>query len=152
MVLVLTNFSLMSTNSCLSKFAESSATNTDSKRSWNFWDRTLLGFTFLTTRYNNRNVLTQTCWLDLYFQFDSRLLRPPNMDPKKREDLLGEMRDLVDTLLIESLEDLGYPRDFSTLTGKPDLESFLNGIRQALRSESESQVISSIWTMELYQW
>ena len=62
------------------------------------------------------------------------------MDPKKREELLGDMRDLVDTLLIESLEDLGYPRDFSTITGKPDLESFLNGIRQALRSESENQV------------
>ena len=64
------------------------------------------------------------------------------MDPKKREDLLGDMRDLVDTLLIESLEDLGYPRDFSTITGKPDLEVFLNGIRQALRSESENQVIN----------
>ena len=60
-VLVLTISSLMSTNSCLSKFAESSATNTDSKRSWNFRDKTLLGFTFLTTRYNDRNVLTQTC-------------------------------------------------------------------------------------------
>ena len=34
------------------------------------------------------------------------------MDPKKREELLGDMRDLVDNLLIESLEDLGYPRDF----------------------------------------
>ena len=66
------------------------------------------------------------------------------MDPKKREDLLGDMRDLVDTLLIESLEDLGYPRDFSTITGKPDLEVFLNGIRQALRSESENQVINMI--------
>ena len=82
----------------------------------------------------------QFSWLEFYFQFDSRLLRPPNMDPKKREELLGDMRDLVDTLLIESLEDLGYPRDFSTITGKPDLESFLNGIRQALRSESENQV------------
>ena len=66
------------------------------------------------------------------------------MDPKKREDLLGDMRDLVDTLLIESLEDLGYPRDFSTITGKPDLEVFLTGIRQALRSESENQVINMI--------
>ena len=50
------------------------------------------------------------------------------------------MRDLVDNLLIESLEDLGYPRDFSTLTGKPDLELFLNDMRQTFRSESESQV------------
>ena len=64
------------------------------------------------------------------------------MDPKKREDLLAEMRDLVDNLLIESLEDLGYPRDFSTLTGKPDLELFLNDMRQTFRSESESQVIN----------
>ena len=63
------------------------------------------------------------------------------MDPKKREDLLGDMRDLLDNLLIESLEDLGYPRDFSTVSGKPDLEVFLDGIRQTLRSESESQVI-----------
>ena len=66
------------------------------------------------------------------------------MDPKKREELLGDMRDLVDNLLIESLEDLGYPRDFSTITGKPDLELFLNGIRQTLRSESENQVINMI--------
>ena len=62
------------------------------------------------------------------------------MDPKKREELLADMRDLVDNLLIESLEDLGYPRGFSTLTGKPDPESFLNNIRQAFRSESEIQV------------
>ena len=45
-------------------------------------------------------------------------------------------------VLIESLEDLGYPRDFSTLTGKPDLELFLNDMRQTFRSESESQVIN----------
>ena len=63
------------------------------------------------------------------------------MDPKKREELLGDMRDLLDNLLIESLEDLGYPRDFSTVRGKPDLEVFLDRIRQTLRSESESQVI-----------
>ena len=63
------------------------------------------------------------------------------MDPQKREELLGDMRDLLDNLLIESLEDLGYPRDFSTVTGKPDLVVFLDGIRQTLRSESESQVI-----------
>ena len=63
------------------------------------------------------------------------------MDPQKREELLGDMRDLLDNLLIESLEDLGYPRDFSTVRGKPDLEVFLDGIRQTLRSESESQVI-----------
>ena len=70
------------------------------------------------------------------------------MDPKKREDLLAEMRDLVDNLLIESLEDLGYPRDFSTLTGKPDLELFLNDMRQTFRSESESQVIRDLPSSE----
>ena len=41
----------------------------------------------------------------LVFQFDSTILRPPNMDPKKREELLSEMRDLIDTFLVETLEE-----------------------------------------------
>ena len=41
----------------------------------------------------------------LVFQFDSTILRPPNMYPKKREELLSEMRDLIDTFLVETLEE-----------------------------------------------
>ena len=45
-------------------------------------------------------------WDILYiFQYDSTILRPPNMDPKKREELLSEMRDLIDTFLVETLEE-----------------------------------------------
>ena len=36
------------------------------------------------------------------------------MQPAKREELLAEMRELLDGLLVESLDELGYPRDIST--------------------------------------
>ena len=62
------------------------------------------------------------------------------MDPKKREDLLTEMRDLIDTFLVEILEEQGYPKDFSNFTGKPEMESFLDDIRKIFKAESENQV------------
>ena len=63
------------------------------------------------------------------------------MDPKKREELLTEMRDLIDTLLVETLEEQGYPRDFSTATfNQPEMVEFIENIRNVFRSESENQV------------
>ena len=78
--------------------------------------------------------------LCFFIQYNSTLLRPPNMDPKKREDLLTEMRDLIDTFLVEILEEQGYPKDFSNFTGKPEMESFLDDIRKIFKAESENQV------------
>ena len=75
-----------------------------------------------------------------YFKYDPKILRAPNLDPKKREDLLSEMRDLIDNFLVEILEEQGYPKDFSEFTGKPEMESFLDNIRSIFRTESENQV------------
>ena len=75
-----------------------------------------------------------------HFQYDPKILRVPNLDPKKREDLLSEMRDLIDNILMEILEEQGYPKDFSDFTGKPEMESFLDNIRSIFRAESENQV------------
>ena len=75
-----------------------------------------------------------------YFKYDPKILRAPNLDPKKREDLLSEMRDLIDNFLVEILEEQGYPKDFSDFTGKPEMESFLDNIRSIFRTESENQV------------
>ena len=75
-----------------------------------------------------------------HFQYDPKILRAPNLDPKKREDLLSEMRDLIDNILMEILEEQGYPKDFSDFTGKPEMESFLDNIRSIFRAESENQV------------
>ena len=75
-----------------------------------------------------------------HHQYDTKLLRPPNMEPKKREELMSEMRDLMDTFLVDTLEELGYPRDFSTFTGNPEIETFLDEIRTLFKSESEAQV------------
>ena len=51
---------------------------------------------------------------NILHQYDPKLLRPPNIEPGKREDLLAEMRALLDDLLIEILQELGYPKDLST--------------------------------------
>ena len=48
------------------------------------------------------------------FQYAPELLRPPNIEPGKREELLAEMRNLLDDLLAECLQELGYPKDLST--------------------------------------
>ena len=74
------------------------------------------------------------------FKYDPKILRAPNLDPKKREDLLSEMRDLIDNFLVEILEEQGYPKDFSEFTGKPEMEFFLDNIRSIFRTESENQV------------
>ena len=66
------------------------------------------------------------------------------------------MRELLDGLLVESLDELGYPRDISTYKviikntvgismirntqGNASLEEFLEDIRSTFKSESENQV------------
>eukprot|EP00090_Calanus_glacialis_P009715 TRINITY_DN18105_c0_g1_i1.p1 TRINITY_DN18105_c0_g1~~TRINITY_DN18105_c0_g1_i1.p1 ORF type:complete len:655 (+),score=221.26 TRINITY_DN18105_c0_g1_i1:2-1966(+) len=75
-----------------------------------------------------------------HHQYAPELLRSPNLQPVKREELLSEMRDLLDNLLVESLDELGYPRDMSTYKGNTALEEFLEDIRHTFKSESENQV------------
>ena len=86
------------------------------------------------------------------------MLRSAGLEPRAREELLAEMRDLLDSFLQESLTELGYPPDINTykvvkleigavfcsswlgLQGDPKLEQFLEEMRQIFKSESENQV------------
>ena len=91
----------------------------------------------------------------------TQVLRSAGLEPRAREELLAEMRDLLDSFLQESLTELGYPSDINTykagltvtleisavfcyfwlvLQGDPKLEQFLEEMRQIFKSESENQV------------
>ena len=41
------------------------------------------------------------------------LLRPPQFPANKREELMAELRTLLDEQIKESLDELGYPSDIS---------------------------------------
>ena len=53
------------------------------------------------------------------------------------------MRDLIDTFLVDTLEELGYPKDFSTITNTGEIGEFLDDLRNQFRTESEVQVQKS---------
>ena len=54
--------------------------------------------------------------------------------------MLSEMRDLIDTFLVDTLEELGYPRDFSTIENTGEIGEFLENLRSQFKTESEVQV------------
>ncbi|XP_023332479.1 uncharacterized protein LOC111704471 [Eurytemora carolleeae] len=49
-----------------------------------------------------------------HHEFAPELIRPPQFPPNKREELMAEMRTLLDEQITESLQELGYPTDIST--------------------------------------
>jgi hypothetical protein len=53
---------------------------------------------------------------------------------------MSEMRVLLEELLAESLQELGYPTDLATYRGNEELEGFLEEIREVFRSGTNEQV------------
>ena len=50
---------------------------------------------------------------------------------------------MIDTFLVDTLEELGYPKDFTTNTINGELGKFLEDLSNQFRTESEVQVQKS---------
>ena len=47
------------------------------------------------------------------FQFNSSILRPPQLPSPKREELMAEMRAVLDDYIADTLTELKYPADMA---------------------------------------
>ena len=65
----------------------------------------------LSGKYHKAIILSLVAKLKSYNA--PELLRPPQLAPAKREELMGELRSLLTQELQETMQELGYPQDMA---------------------------------------